>query len=196
MLSFFLKDLRFSLILGLLISFVFVFFIIYFGEFQGFTAIWLWFLRFGHVVSGIIWLGLLYYFNFVQIPSMKEIPESQKPAINKYIAPLALWWFRWSAVSTILLGLLLAHQQGYLLEAFFLSKSHWAIGLGMYIGIIMFLNVWLIIWPNQKIVLGLIESDNKTKQYSSRQALLFSRINTVLSIPMLVSMTVHQNLFA
>ena len=196
MLSFFLKDLRFSLILGLLLSFVFVFFIIYFGEFQGFTAIWLWFLRFGHVVSGIIWLGLLYYFNFVQIPSMKEIPESQRPAINKYIAPLALWWFRWSAVSTILLGLLLAHQQGYLLEAFFLSKSYWAIGLGMYIGIIMFLNVWLIIWPNQKIVLGLIESDNKTKQYSSRQALLFSRINTVLSIPMLVSMTVHQNLFA
>ena len=196
MLSFFLKDLRFSLILGLLVSFVFVFFIIYFGEFQGFTAIWLWFLRFGHVVSGIIWLGLLYYFNFVQIPSMKEIPESQKPTINKYIAPLALWWFRWSAVSTILLGLLLAHQQGYFLEAFFLSKSHWAIGLGMYIGIIMFLNVWLIIWPNQKIVLGLIESDNKTKQYSSRQALLFSRINTVLSIPMLVSMTVHQNLFA
>ena len=196
MLSFFLKDLRFSLILGLLLSFVFVFFIIYFGEFQGFIAIWLWFLRFGHVVSGIIWLGLLYYFNFVQIPSMKEIPESQKPAINKYIAPLALWWFRWSAVSTILLGLLLAHQQGYFLEAFFLSKSHWAIGLGMYIGIIMFLNVWLIIWPNQKIVLGLIESDNKTKQYSSRQALLFSRINTVLSIPMLVSMTVHQNLFA
>lgn len=196
MLSFFLKDLRFSLILGLLLSFVFVFCIIYFGEFQGFTAIWLWFLRFGHVVSGIIWLGLLYYFNFVQIPSMKEIPESQKPAINKYIAPLALWWFRWSAVSTILLGLLLAHQQGYFLEAFFLSKSHWAIGLGMYIGIIMFLNVWLIIWPNQKIVLGLIESDNKTKQYSSRQALLFSRINTVLSIPMLVSMTVHQNLFA
>ena len=196
MLSFFLKDLRFSLILGLLLSFVFVFFIIYFGEFQGFTAIWLWFLRFGHVVSGIIWLGLLYYFNFVQIPSMKEIPESQKPAINKYIAPLALCWFRWSAVSTILLGLLLAHQQGYFLEAFFLSKSHWAIGLGMYIGIIMFLNVWLIIWPNQKIVLGLIESDNKTKQYSSRQALLFSRINTVLSIPMLVSMTVHQNLFA
>lgn len=196
MLSFFLKDLRFSLILGLLLSFVFVFFIIYFGEFQGFTAIWLWFLRFGHVVSGIIWLGLLYYFNFVQIPSMKEIPESQRPAINKYIAPLALWWFRWSAVSTILLGLLLAHQQGYFLEAFFLSKSHWAIGLGMYIGIIMFLNVWLIIWPNQKIVLGLIESDNKTKQYSSRQALLFSRINTVLSIPMLVSMTVHQNLFA
>ena len=196
MLSFFLKDLRFSLILGLLFGFVFVFFIIYFGEFQGFTAIWLWFLRLGHVVSGIIWLGLLYYFNFVQIPSMKEIPESQKPAINKYIAPLALWWFRWSAVSTILLGLLLAHQQGYFLEAFFLSKSHWAIGLGMYIGIIMFLNVWLIIWPNQKIVLGLIESDNKTKQYSSRQALLFSRINTVLSIPMLVSMTVHQNLFA
>ena len=196
MLSFFLKDLRFSLILGVFFGLTFVLFIIYFGEFQGLTAIWLWFLRLGHVVSGIVWLGLLYYFNFVQIPSMREIPEDQKPAINNYIAPLALWWFRWSAVSTILLGLLLAQQQGYLLEAFLLSNSHWAIGLGMYIGIIMFLNVWLIIWPNQKIVLGLIKSDNKAKQYSSKQVLLFSRINTVLSIPMLVSMTVHQNIFA
>ena len=166
------------------------------GEYQGFSALWSWLLRWCHVVAGIMWIGLLYYFNFVQIPNMGNIPDEQKPAIGKVIAPAALWWFRWAAMATIVFGIILAHDQGYLLEAILLSEGYWAIGIGMYLGTIMFLNVWLVIWPNQQRALGLVEADAETKASSAKMAMLFSRTNTVLSIPMLVSMTVHQNLFA
>ena len=97
---------------------------------------------------------------------------------------------------TIFLGILLAYFQGYLLEAFTLSESHWIIGVGMYLGIIMFLNVWLVIWPNQKKVLGITVVENEEKNIAAKKALKFSRINLALSIPMLISMTVHQNLFS
>ena len=191
-----LKDLRYAVATGILLAIILVLLIGNIGEYQGFSALWSWLLRWCHVVAGIMWIGLLYYFNFVQIPNMGNIPDEQKPAIGKVIAPAALWWFRWAAMATIVFGIILAHDQGYLLEAILLSEGYWAIGIGMYLGTIMFLNVWLVIWPNQKRALGLVEADAETKASSAKMAMLFSRTNTVLSIPMLVSMTVHQNLFA
>ena len=128
-----LKDLRYAIISGIVLAIILMFFIGNLGEYQGFAALWSWLLRWCHVISGIMWIGLLYYFNFVQIPNMGNIPDEQKPAIGKVIAPAALWWFRWAALATILFGLLLAHDQGYLLEAMILSESHWAIGVGMYL---------------------------------------------------------------
>ena len=191
-----LKDLRYAVATGILLAIILVLLIGNIGEYQGFSALWSWLLRWCHVVAGIMWIGLLYYFNFVQIPNMGNIPDEQKPAIGKVIAPVALWWFRWAAMATIVFGIILAHDQGYLLEAILLSEGYWAIGIGMYLGTIMFLNVWLVIWPNQQRALGLVEADAETKASSAKMAMLFSRTNTVLSIPMLVSMTVHQNLFA
>ena len=192
----FLNDLRLTISLSLILSTLFISLIIYLGDFQGIIIFWIWFLRLLHVIVGIIWVGLLFYFNFIQIPNMVKIPENQKSAISNIIAPSALFWFRWSAMATIIFGIMLAYFQGYIVEAFTLSETHWVIGIGMYLGIIMFLNVWLIIWPNQKKVLGIIKVEENEKNLSSKRAFNFSRLNLVLSIPMLISMTVHQNLFA
>ena len=192
----FLNDLRLTISLSLILSTLFISIIIYLGDFQGIIIFWIWFLRLLHVIAGIIWVGLLFYFNFIQIPNMVKIPDNQKSAISNIIAPSALFWFRWSAMATIIFGIMLAYFQGYIVEAFTLSETHWVIGIGMYLGIIMFLNVWLIIWPNQKKVLGIIKVEDNEKKLSSKRAFNFSRLNLVLSIPMLISMTVHQNLFA
>ena len=192
----FLNDLRFTISLSLILATLFISLIIYLGDFQGITIFWIWFLRLVHVIAGIIWVGLLFYFNFIQIPNMVKIPKNQKSVISNIIAPSALFWFRWSAMATIIFGIMLAYFQGYIVEAFTLSETHWVIGIGMYLGIIMFLNVWLIIWPNQKKVLGIIKVEENEKKLSSKRAFNFSRLNLVLSIPMLISMTVHQNLFA
>ena len=192
----FLNDLRLTISLSLILSTLFITLIIYLGDFQGIIIFWIWFLRLLHVIAGIIWVGLLFYFNFIQIPNMLKIPDNQKSAISNIIAPSALFWFRWSAMATIIFGIMLAYFQGYIVEAFTLSETHWVIGIGMYLGIIMFLNVWLIIWPNQKKVLGIIKVEENEKKLSSKRAFNFSRLNLVLSIPMLISMTVHQNLFA
>ena len=146
----FLNDLRLTIVLSFTLSILFILLIVYLGDFQGISFFWLWLLRLLHVVSGIIWVGLLFYFNFIQIPNMVKIPDNQKPAISNIIAPAALFWFRWSALATIFFGILLAYFQGYLIEVFTLSETYWVLGIGMYLGIIMFLNVWLIIWPNQK----------------------------------------------
>ena len=154
-----------------------------------------WLLRWFHVVSGIMWIGLLYYFNFVQIPNMPKIPDEHKPAISKVIAPKTLFWFRWAALSTIVSGLLLGHVNGWLVEALTMQSGHQPIGLGMWLGAIMAYNVWFVIWPNQKRALGLVEADAETKAKSARMAMLFSRTNTLLSLPMLVCMTVAQNPF-
>lgn len=144
-------------------------------------------LRYLHVICGVMWIGILWYFNFVQIPSMGKIPADQKPAITKVIAPEALFWFRWGAAGTVFFGLLLAHANGYLHEAFMLKQPD--IGFGMWLGLIMALNVWVIIWPAQKIALGIVEgADADTKAAAGRRAMLFSRTNTMLSIPMLYSM--------
>ncbi len=159
-------------------------------------------LRYLHVLAGIMWIGILYYFNFVQIPNMPNIPDEQKPAIGKVIAPAALWWFRWGAMITIISGLLLAAANGYLVEAItfgasegFAVEKHTMIGIGMWLGTIMWFNVWFVIWPNQKRALGIVDADADTKAASARTAMLFSRTNTMLSVPMLFSMVAAQNLY-
>ena len=164
------------------------------------TAFWSLILRYVHVLSGIMWIGLLWYFNFVQIPNMPKIPDDQKPAIGKVIAPAALFWFRWGAMATIITGLLVAHVNGYLIQAMTLGimdgvAKHTAIGIGMWLGIIMFINVWFVIWPNQKRALGMVEASPEKKAASARTAMLFSRTNTLLSIPMLFSMASAQNIW-
>ena len=161
---------------------------------------WSWLFRYLHVLSGVMWIGLLWYFNFVQVPSMPKIPDEQKPAITKVIAPAVLFWCRWSAVSTIITGLIVAYLNGYIHEALVLGigsgggKST-AIGIGMWLGLIMAFNVWVIIWPNQKKVLGIVEAAPEEKAKSAKKALMASRTNTLLSLPMLLSMVMAQNLY-
>ncbi|TAN47627.1 MAG: hypothetical protein EPN21_16980 [Methylococcaceae bacterium] len=154
--------------------------------------------RWLHVMSGIMWIGLLWYFNFVQIPSMPKIPDEQKPAISKVIAPTALFWFRWSALSTVVTGLILATLNGYIVKAMLLGIGTWGqttyIGLGMWLGLVMSFNVWMIIWPNQQKVLGLVEATAEEKQAAARVAMLASRFNTMFSIPMLYFMVAAQNI--
>ncbi|MEJ0061225.1 MAG: urate hydroxylase PuuD [Terricaulis sp.] len=171
------------------------------------AAFWNAGLRWGHVLSGIMWIGLLYYFNFVQIPNMPKIPEENRaPAIGKVIAPAALFWFRWAALATVITGLLVAYNQGYLLAALTLGATedfavgkHVFIGIGMWLALIMAFNVWFIIWPNQQKALNIgnkypdLAADLKAK--AGKTAMLFSRTNTLLSAPMLVAMTGAQNLF-
>ena len=157
-------------------------------------------LRFLHVVFGIMWIGLLYYFNFVQLRKMPEIPAELKPAVSKYIAPEALFWFRWAALFTWVAGVILAYQRGYLVDAFTLglnshNPQHSFIGMGMWLATIMFFNVWVFIWPNQKIALGIVDGDADAKAKAARTAMLFSRLNTFLSIPMLATMAMNQTIF-
>ena len=152
------------------------------------------FFRYLHVISGTMWIGLLWYFNFVQIPSMSKIPDEQTPAISKVIAPTALFWFRFAAMATVLTGIILAILNGYAHKAFTLQQPFLAIGLGMWIALIMAFNVWFIIWPNQKRALGIVAVDADLKAKSARTAMLTSRFNTILSIPMLYLMVAQQNL--
>ena len=161
---------------------------------------WSWVARYTHVLVGIMWIGLLWYFNFVQIPNMSKIPDEQKPAIGKVIAPAALFYFRWAAAFTVLSGLILAGLNGYLHDAMTLSigsgiPKHSAIGIGMWLGLIMAFNVWFVIWPNQKRALGIVECDPELKAKSAITAMLFSRTNTLLSLPMLLTMVAAQNLY-
>ena len=158
-----------------------------FGFDQAFYA------RYLHVLSGVMWIGLLWYFNFVQIPTMPAIPAELKPAIGKHIAPNALFWFRWGAMATLLTGLWLASANGYIVEALTLQSGTMLIGIGMWMAIIMWFNVWFVIWPNQKIALGMVEADADAKAGAARKAMLFSRTNTLLSIPMLLCMVGQQN---
>ena len=155
---------------------------------------WMAFLfRWFHVLAGIMWIGLLWYFNFVQIPSMPKIPDDQKPAISKVIAPTALFWFRWAALATMVTGLILAGMNGYLVQALTLQKGVHSIGIGMWLGLIMAFNVWVIIWPNQKKALGIVVVEAAEKAAAARMAMLTSRFNTMLSIPMLYCMVAQQN---
>jgi uncharacterized membrane protein len=151
------------------------------------------FMRWLHVVSGVMWIGLLWYFNFVQIPSMPKIPDEQKPAIGKVIAPAALFWFRWAALATVVTGLLLGWMNGYIVQALSLQKGLHAIGIGMWLGLVMAFNVWFIIWPNQKKALGMVTVAAEEKAAAARMAMLTSRFNTMLSIPMLYCMVAQQN---
>ena len=154
---------------------------------------WLFAMRWLHIMAGVMWIGLLWYFNFVQTPSMPKIPDEHKPAISKVIAPAALFWFRWAAMATIILGIILASMNGYLGQALSLQKPFTPIGLGMWMGIIMWFNVWFIIWPNQKKALGIVQVGAEEKAAAAKKAGLASRINTMLSIPMLYFMVAQQH---
>jgi uncharacterized membrane protein len=149
--------------------------------------------RWLHVMAGVMWIGLLWYFNFVQTPSMPKIPDEQKPAIGKVIAPAALFWFRWSALATMVLGLLLAYMNHYLVQALTLTKGVHAIGIGMWLGLIMAFNVWMIIWPNQKKALGIVTVSPEGKAAAAKLAGMTSRINTMLSIAMLYCMVAQSH---
>lgn len=161
---------------------------------------WQFFIRWLHVLSGVMWIGLLWYFNFVQTPTVPKIPEDLRPAIPRYITPEALFWFRWSALSTVIWGLILAWMNGYIGDALSLGLSdhqagHAAIGFGMWFGLIMAFNVWFLIWPNQQKVLGMVEASADEKKRAGRVAGLASRTNTMLSVPMLYCMVSAQSLF-
>jgi uncharacterized membrane protein len=200
----FLSNLRNTLIAGFVLALV-VFIIFLVSSGYNVSAMltggqfWAFVLRWLHVLFGVLWIGLLYYFNFVQIPTMPKIPDDQKPAVSKFIAPEALWYFRWSAMGTFVIGLLLAYMNDYLLDALtlgatqgFASPGTTLIGIGMWLGSIMWFNVWFVIWPNQQRALNI---DNAFPDLSKDQraahgktAMLFSRTNFMLSVPMLFCM--------
>ena len=196
-----LTSLRNTVIAGFVLAFILELMYLNSGGMMD-TAFYAFLFRWLHVLAGIMWIGLLYYFNFVQIPNMPNIPDEQKPAIGKVIAPAALWWFRWAALATVLTGLIVGYLNGYIHDAMslgamndFAVPKNISIGIGMWLGIIMAFNVWFVIWPNQKKALGIVEADADTKAASARTAMLFSRTNTLLSIPMLFSMVSAQNLY-
>ena len=191
------KTINFSIALTFLL-FLLLFFLN--GGFVFDTFFWISLCNFVHVSVTIMWIGLLWYFDFIQVPNMPKIPNEQKPAIQNIIAPAALFYLRWAAFFTILSGLILALLNGYLQDAMTLSiksgiAKHTAIGIGMWLGVIMAFNVWFIIWPNQKRALGIINCEMDIKNKSERTAMLFSRINTLLSIPMLFTIVTAQNLY-
>ena len=170
------------------------------GDFAFDQLFWSWLFRYLHVLSGVMWIGLLWYLNFIQIPSMPKIPDDQKPAIGKIIAPAVLFWFRWAAAATIGTGLIVAYLNGYVHQALALGigsggGKNTAIGIGMWLGLIMAFNVWFIIWPNQKKVLGIVECSPEEKPKAAKTAMLTSRTNTLLSLPMLLCMVMAQNLY-
>ena len=191
------KVIHTSIILAVLL-FLFLFFVS--GGFSFDQLFWSSLFRYFHVVAGIMWIGLLWYFNFVQVPNMSKITDEQKPAITKVIAPAVLFWFRWAALATIITGLIVATLNGYVHDAMILGigsggGKNTAIGIGMWLGLIMAFNVWFIIWPNQKKVLGIVECAPEDKPKHLKTAVITSRVNTLFSLPMLLSMVVAQNLY-
>jgi uncharacterized membrane protein len=151
---------------------------------------WIQFLRYLHIWAGILWIGLLYYFNFVQIPTMPKVPLELKPGVTKYIAPAALFWFRYSALLTVILGLLIIEmmEPGKAARALALKEPARTIGIGMWLGLIMAANVWFVIWPNQKKALGIVTVDDASKAKAASLAMMASRTNLILSFPMLYCM--------
>ena len=145
-----------------------------------------------HVLAGITWIGLLYYFNFVQVPALAEAAADDGgpggAGITKYVAPRALLWFRWSALLTWLSGAAYLARFGLFYDAFMLTDAGFVIGIGAWLGTIMLFNVWVLIWPNQKKILGIVEATAEEIGKAKRVALLASRTNTLLSIPMIMSM--------
>ncbi len=201
-----LTNVRYTVIAGFVLALVvFAIFIMMVGgdslsAILGGGVFWAFVLRWLHVLLGVLWVGLLYYFNLVQMPMMPKIPDEQKPAVSKFIAPEALWHFRWAAMGTMATGLILALLNGYLLDAMtlgatqgFQAPSTTLIGIGMWLGLIMWFNVWFVIWPNQQKALNIdgkfpdLTKDQKAA--AARTAMLFSRTNFMLSVPMLFAMT-------
>lgn len=197
-----LTNLRMTVLISVLLALAFFFIYVIVGQGVGLgePQVLESLLRWTHVVAGIMWIGLLWYFNFVQIPTMPSIPDELKPAIGKHIAPAALFWFRWGAAFTVLTGVLLALVKGYFVETMTLgalvgfTPGFVFMGIGMWLALIMAFNVWFVIWPNQKIALGLVEAEAEAKPKAARTAMLFSRTNTLLSLPMLVAMASFQTL--
>ena len=190
------KTVHLSIVIAVLL-FVYLFFA---GDLTIDQLFWSWLFRYLHVISGIMWIGLLWYLNFVQIPSMPKLTDEQKPAITKVIAPAVLFWFRWAALATIVTGLIVATLNGYVHQALALGIASGggkdtAIGIGMWLGLIMAFNVWFIIWPNQKKALGIVECPPEEKPICLKKAVMASRINTLLSLPMLLCMVMAQNLY-
>lgn len=186
-----LKSLLYTVIAGFVLLVVIV---LLTGQTVAFDHAWSAFvMRWLHVVSGVMWIGLLWYFNFVQIPSMPKIPDEQKPAISKVIAPTALFWFRYAALATVVTGILVAWMNGYIGQALTFTPPFLAIGIGMWIALVMAFNVWFIIWPNQQKALGMVEVEPEAKAAAAKTAMQTSRINTMLSIPMLFMMVAQQN---
>jgi uncharacterized membrane protein len=200
-----LSNFRNTMILSVILAIIML--IAYSQSPQGVTIIyWQAVFRWMHVVFGILWIGLLYYFNFVQIRKMPDIPAELKPAVSKYIAPEALFWFRWAALFTVLAGFGILGLSGRLyaekVMTFGLAggwtsadKGFTLMGIGVWLALIMFLNVWGIIWPNQKIALGIKDGTAEAKAKAARIAMLASRTNTLLSLPMLTSMAMYQTLY-
>jgi uncharacterized membrane protein len=152
-------------------------------------------MRWLHVLSGVLWIGLLWYLNFVQVPTMPTIqPVEHRAAISKYIAPNVLFFFRYAALATVITGLLLAWMLGYVVSALLLKKGFVMIGIGMWMALIMAFNVWFIIWPNQQKILGLVEATAEQKAAAAKPALYASRFNTMFSIGMLYCMVAQQNM--
>jgi uncharacterized membrane protein len=192
-----LQDLKMTVIASLVLTVILIIILWawYPGAFPKFEHKW-WshLFRWAHVAGGVMWIGHLYYFNFTQAPTVPKIPPELRPAIPRYILPEALFWFRWGAMWTIITGLILAWMMGYIGDAILLGLSsgqaaHTSIGIGMWLGAIMWFNVWFIIWPNQKKVMGLTPADDAAKAAAGRTASLVSRANTLLSLPMLYCMT-------
>jgi len=151
-------------------------------------------MRWLHVISGVLWIGLLWYLNFVQVPTMPSIPVENRSAISKFIAPNVLFYFRYGALATVITGLLLAWMQGYILQALMFQKGFVMIGTGMWMALIMAFNVWFIIWPNQQKILGLVPTTDEQKAAAAKPALYASRFNTMFSIGMLYCMVAQQNM--
>ena len=163
-------------------------------------------MRWLHTFFGVLWIGLLYYFNFVQMPTMPKIPAELKPAVGKHIAPEALFWFRWAALATVVFGVGVLFTRGHAYAHEVLTfglagglnagdQQFTLMGIGVWLAIIMFLNVWGVIWPNQKRALGIVAVDDDKKAKAARIAMLGSRTNLLLSLPMLTSMAMYQTLF-
>ena len=182
-----LKSVNGTIILGFVTAIAIMFAVGGEGLNVGSLVVWL------HVFFGIIWIGLLYYFNFVQVPAVGEaLADEGGPgpaAINKYVAPRALWWFRWGALLTWLSGAAALEAMGIgLKNAFTLSGNGLIIGIGAWLGTIMLFNVWVLIWPNQKKILGIVEASADEIAKGKMVALMASRTNTFLSIPMIMCM--------
>ncbi|HEY3800486.1 MAG TPA: urate hydroxylase PuuD [Caulobacteraceae bacterium] len=202
----FLGNLRNVIIVSLLLA---ILMIVAFGKVSpnGFDELfWQAVLRWVHVLCGVMWIGLLWYFNFVAARKTPEIPAELRPALSKYITPEALFWFRWSALGTVLAGICIAllHGADYAANVFTFGMAKPSVGptgafilmsTGIWLAIIMFINVWAVIWPNQKRVLGFVEADDATKARAARIAGMASRINTLLSLPMLTAMAMYETLF-
>ncbi len=199
-----LLSLRNTVIAGFVLAFLVFLLYVFETEFSNYVF-WPFFVRWLHILSGIMWIGLLYYFNFVQTPMMRKIPDELKGGVSRFIAPEALFWFRWGAMATIVLGIILAVLNGspqslyYLAQAYtidaiegFIDLKMMLLGIGMWLGTIMWFNVWFVIWPNQQKVLNIgnawpdLPTDQKAK--AARISGLYSRVNTLLSIPMLFCM--------